>query len=158
MPRAPDWDGLGCTADAAASRDPPRGRPGVLAQAGVSLAGVRGIDVQVRDLPGDQLGLAVGKTVYLDVNAAGFGWFADKTPRSDNEFRQKGDQGEQGKMDLLTVLSHKLGHILGRDHAESGVMSETLATGTRESIVPGVHVGHGLPTAPPSWFLSSRYR
>src|SRR5215218_1861204 len=71
--------------------------------------------------------------------AAGHGWFVDPTPRSDAEFRRPGDQGEQGKMDLLTVVVHELGHVLGKEHGD-GAMAETLAVGTREGIVPGVRV------------------
>ncbi len=29
-------------------------------------------------------------------------------------------------MDLLTVIEHELGHVLGMDHQESGVMADTL--------------------------------
>ncbi len=36
-------------------------------------------------------------------------------------------------MDLLTVLEHELGHILGCDHTDTGLMSATLATGIRET-------------------------
>ena len=37
-------------------------------------------------------------------------------------------------MDLLTVLVHEVSHLLGLDHADDGVMSETLAAGTREGV------------------------
>ena len=59
-------------------------------------------------------------------------------------------------MDLLTAVVHELGHVLGRDHGD-GAMGETLAAGTRESIVPGVSVGRpakAAPVARPGWFLS----
>ena len=36
-------------------------------------------------------------------------------------------------MDLLTVLEHELGHILGYGHTDYGLMSPTLATGVRET-------------------------
>ena len=36
-------------------------------------------------------------------------------------------------MDLLTVLEHELGHLLGFDHQETGVMEDTLAAGTRKT-------------------------
>ena len=35
------------------------------------------------------------------------------------------------RIDLLTVVMHELGHILGFDHKETGVMAETLAAGSR---------------------------
>ena len=59
-------------------------------------------------------------------------------------------------MDLLTAVIHEVGHVLGRDHGD-GVMAETLAAGTRESIVPGVRVGRVVakPAFGPGWFLSS---
>lgn len=98
--------------------------------AGVDTSGLN-VSVRIADLAGSYLGLTDGKTIWLDVNAAGFGWFVDSTPWEDSEFTTPGDQGEQGHMDLLTALVHELGHVLGHDHPEEGVMAEALATGTR---------------------------
>jgi hypothetical protein len=42
-----------------------------------------------------------------------------------------GDQAEQMRMDLLTVVMHELGHVIGYPNGGSGVMSETLSTGAR---------------------------
>ena len=36
-------------------------------------------------------------------------------------------------MDLLTVLEHEVGHLLGFDDADTGVMSDTLPAGTRRT-------------------------
>ncbi|HVK14484.1 MAG TPA: proprotein convertase P-domain-containing protein [Gemmataceae bacterium] len=116
---------------------------------------LRTVTVQVGDLDGATLGQATGTTITIDGHAAGWGWFADPTPRSDAEFRRKGDQGELGRMDLLTAVVHELGHVLGRDHGD-GAMAETLATGTRESIVPDARVGKvaATPAFGPGWLLS----
>ena len=89
------------------------------------------IDVRIGDLPGSMLGQVVHNTIWLDSNAAGWGWYVDATPRSDSEFVLPGDQGEEGRVDLLTVIAHELGH-LGIDHSDSGVMSDTLDTAVRQ--------------------------
>ena len=68
------------------------------------------IDVRIADLGGTTLGLASGNTIWLDDNAAGWGWFVDRTPRNDSEFTRPGNQGEQNRMDLLTVVAHETGH------------------------------------------------
>jgi hypothetical protein len=89
------------------------------------------INIRIADLGGSTLGLASGNTIWLDDNAAGHGWFVDPTPGNDSEFTTPGNQGEQYKIDLLTVLMHEVGHLNGRDHEEGGVMQETLGLGER---------------------------
>jgi hypothetical protein len=96
----------------------------------------------VTDLPGSQLGVAEGNTIYLDANAAGNGWFVDSTPASDEEFVANADSKELqavdaravDKIDLLTVVEHELGHVLGQNDLYSvtdELMSATLGVGTR---------------------------
>ena len=82
------------------------------------------------------LGTVVGNVVWLDVDAAGCGWFVDMTPWDDSEFTTVGHQGERGRMDLLTVVEHEVGHLLDRGHEASGVMQETLTAGTRRTVGP----------------------
>src|SRR5262249_44257287 len=100
---------------------------------GVDASALAGLDIRIVDLGGTTLGLASGHTIWLDADAAGWGWFVDPTPGDDSEFTTPGDQGEQRRMDLLTVLMHEMGHQLGLGHADAGVMHETLAAGTRET-------------------------
>jgi WD40 repeat protein len=100
-------------------------------EAGVDPARLAGVQVQVTDLGGTTLGLQSGNSILIDDNAAGWGWFVDATPHDDSEFTTPGNQGEQNHMDLLTVLMHEMGHVLGLDHDGDGVMQETLTPGTR---------------------------
>jgi hypothetical protein len=67
------------------------------------------IDGRITDLPGDQLGLAYtgSSAIQIDVDAAGRGW----------------DQ-----VDLLSVVTHEIGHLLGFDH---DVLGESLLPGQR---------------------------
>jgi probable HAF family extracellular repeat protein len=101
--------------------------------AGVDTSGLGNLQVHIANLGGTTLGLASGNTIWLDDNAAGWGWFVDPTPGDDFEFTTTGNQGEQHRMDLLTVLEHELGHMLGFDHQETGIMEDTLTTGTRRT-------------------------
>lgn len=101
--------------------------------AGVDTSSLHGIDIRIADLGGLMLGQASGHTITLDDNAAGWGWFVDRTPGDDSEFTTPGNQGERNRMDLLTVIEHEIGHVLGYEHEESGVMIDTLPAGTRRT-------------------------
>lgn len=92
---------------------------------------LRSVTVHLAELDGATLGLAAGTTITIDQDAAGYGWFVDRTPRKDTEFTAAGNQGELGRIDLLTAVMHELGHVLSRAHAAGGVMGETLGTGVR---------------------------
>ena len=101
--------------------------------AGVDTSALSGLTIRTADLGGTTLGLASGNTIWLDDNAAGWGWFVDATPGDDSEYHRLGNQGEQNRMDLLTVVMHELGHLLGHDHDEEGVMAESLLAGVRRT-------------------------
>ena len=71
-----------------------------------------GVTVEIADLEGDQLGVSSDLAVFIDIDAAGWGW-------------------SSSGMDLLTVVLHELGHALGLDHDHDGLMAGTLAAGKR---------------------------
>ena len=84
------------------------------------------LDVQVADLPAGTLGWAYGNTIALDLNANGAGWYMDRAAPASGQF------------DLLTVVTHEIGHLLGYGHSLDtlDVMAATLPAGTRR--LPGV--------------------
>ncbi len=105
------------------------------------------IEFRIADLSGSTLGLVLGNTVWLDADAAGYGWFLDGTPWDNAEFPITAEDGElladdfsgaSGRMDLLTAVMHELGHVLGlTDLSSAGdaadLMYETLPTGVRRT-------------------------
>src|SRR5262249_54549081 len=100
---------------------------------GVDTSAIGPIRIQIADLSGATLGLAnrAQRTISLDVNAAGWGWFVDRTPAEDTEFISAGNKGNSPHIDPLSVVEHEVGHLLGKDHEASGVMQETLSPGER---------------------------
>ena len=97
------------------------------------------IHLAVADLPGLALGQTEDGVITIDANAAGWGWFVDRTPQDSREFALQGgvlvasSGPAAGHMDLLTVLTHELGHALGLQHADAGVMTGQLIAGVRET-------------------------
>ncbi len=108
-----------------------------------SLAGsqvLAGVSFQIADLPGNLLGEEIGKTILIDRDAAGYGWFIDPTPQDDSEFTQLSadvlvarPQTAAGQhADLLTTVMHELGHELGYADDDTGdLMNATLPLGIR---------------------------
>ena len=109
-----------------------------------AIADLAGVKVEVADLPGGTLGETDGKTILIDRDAAGYGWFVDPTPGDDSEFAAtpgsptlvaaKGGAAAL-HVDLLTTVMHELGHELGLDHvAADDLMNAVLPLGVRRNI------------------------
>lgn len=82
------------------------------------------VPVVIRDLPGDLLGLGGASGVIIDADAAGHGWALSEE-----------DLAEGRRVDLLTVLAHELGHVLGLpdlDAAADDLMAAKLEPGVRK--------------------------
>ncbi len=148
-----------------------------LALTGSEAQPLSGVSAQVDALSNDMLAMTLGSTVLLDDNAAGHSWFIDATPWDNEEFVLSASGNELvaaegspafGKIDLLTVLMHEMGHVLGLGHDDwsgtsTGLMSTPLPTGVRrlpsaadvealnalQRATTTVDVGHNNATASP---------
>ena len=104
-----------------------------------------GVSVTISDLPGNVLARTAGRTIVLDHDAAGNGWFVDPSPWDHVEFGGTRAAGwTQGagyatsrvaadRIDLLTTLTHEFGHLLGMDDLRqvNHVMNHELEVGRR---------------------------
>ncbi|MBY0525661.1 MAG: PQQ-dependent sugar dehydrogenase [Gemmataceae bacterium] len=104
------------------------------------IARLRSVAFVVTDLTPGWLGEFLPGTVFIDANASGFGWFVDPTPRLDEEFAGASalaGSAAAGRVDLLTVVTHEMGHALGLgDGSGKGTAADLMA----ESLAPGIAV------------------
>ncbi len=119
---------------------------------------------QIVDLGGNYLGATEGSRISIDDDAAGIGWFVDLTPDQDEEFTLAAgvdsqmianlDSAARERIDLLSILMHEQGHILGlpdvseaqRDlmfawfgEGERRLPAEGQAEGSEPGSLEGVH-------------------
>ncbi len=111
-------------------------------KAGYSGSALNSVNVRISDLQNGFLGLAGNNTIWIDFDASGVGWFIDTTASNDEEFLLKNgtlsalnETAASGRIDLLSVLMHEMGHLIGlddhHDSTDSSVLNESLSVGTR---------------------------
>lgn len=83
------------------------------------------LDYNVVDLHNFKLGEQNGNLISIDIDAAGKGWFIDETPLDNAEYAYIQGTGHltssmasdaYGKVDLLTIMMHEIGHALNIAH------------------------------------------
>ena len=100
-----------------------------------------GIDFKVANLAPGILVEKWQNTIWIDDDAAGYGWFVDPTPGDDAEFAAvagtsslsapAGTAADQ-RADLLTAVMHEIGNVLGNsDTSADDLMNAMLPLGTR---------------------------
>jgi hypothetical protein len=115
---------------------------GLWMDTGVLTAGqiqqIRDLDFAVGDLGGRTLAVYANGVITIDSDAAGHGWFLDSTPFQAEEFTAGGQPwlfsaiaggAAAGRYDLLSVLAHEMGHVIGLADTAGSVSSTRLMTG-----------------------------
>jgi hypothetical protein len=115
------------------------------------LAALAHTNIYISPLTGGLLGYTAGTNVWIDPTAEGRGWFLDARPTDPAVFVSQANGQWQalpgspayGRVDLLTVMAHELGHVLGLpdvpNAADPGnLMDERLAPGIRRLPEPSL--------------------
>jgi hypothetical protein len=97
------------------------------------LSALNHVTFRIDDLTGSDLAWERQGVITLDRTADCYGWFVDPTPGDDSEFGPGAvNSPARGHIDLLSVVAHEMGHLLGYGEDESnGVTGEYLAPGVR---------------------------
>ncbi|MDF1811148.1 MAG: Ig-like domain-containing protein [Verrucomicrobiales bacterium] len=116
----------------------------------VQLAALKSIEYKIVDLQSNILGVAEGFEIEIDIDGAGEGWFIDSTPFDNEEFgiqqsltTLRATEGDAVYgIDLLSVLIHEQGHVLGLEDiydslGKTNVMYGLFEEGERRLIVDG---------------------
>jgi hypothetical protein len=96
-------------------------------------------------LDAPRLGVESDGEIWLNADAAGWGWFTDANP---------GATPAAGRIDLLTVVEHEFGHVLFGVQDGQGLMEATLAPGVR--LFPGSGPTGDAPAATSTSGLAAR--
>ncbi len=110
---------------------------------GANVAQLEAAQVTIGTLDDNLVGETSGNQITIDATADGWGW---NTDTSNADFTSAGPYGLQatpgsaaaGEMDLLTVVEHEFGHVLGLPDVNpltnpSSLMASTLPVGVRRS-------------------------
>ncbi len=99
------------------------------------------IEFKVANLPSGVLSEKWQNTIWIDDDAAGYGWFVDPTPGDDAEFAAvagtssltaPADTAAAQHADLLTAVMHEMGQVLGNsDTMADDLTNAMLSLGTR---------------------------
>ena len=99
--------------------------------------------ITIGHLGGNYLGVTGAMGIEIDATAAGFGWYIG-APAGNNAFSQQVAPTElmatpgspaYGRMDLLTVVTHEFGHVLGLGDVSTQLYPDALMA---EELPPGV--------------------
>ena len=98
--------------------------------------------ITIADLPHGVAGAVDSHArIQISRNGGGMGWYLDAQPDTSSEYAMNSigtlgiaqEPEAQNRLDLLTVVIHEMGHILGLNDqpTDSGIMSGYLPVGIR---------------------------